>query len=56
MAEKGFSRLLAAGQIGNLRVRNRAVMPPMVTQYATDTGAVSERMARYYAERAKGGV
>ncbi|MDP6346954.1 MAG: FAD-dependent oxidoreductase [Dehalococcoidia bacterium] len=56
MAQTGFSRLLASGQIGNLTMRNRIVMPPMVTQYATDTGAVSERMARYYAERAKGGV
>ncbi len=39
-----------------MTVRNRTVMPPMVTQYATDTGAVSERQMRYYVERAKGGV
>lgn len=56
MSQIGFSRLLASGQIGSMRVRNRIVMPPMVTQYATDTGAVSERQIRYYAERAKGGV
>ncbi len=39
-----------------LSLRNRIVMPPMLTTYATKDGAVSDRMLDYYMTRAKGGV
>jgi 2,4-dienoyl-CoA reductase-like NADH-dependent reductase (Old Yellow Enzyme family)/thioredoxin reductase len=48
--------LFAPGAIGGLSFRNRLVMPPMGTNYATWTGAVTERLIRYHAERARGGV
>jgi 2,4-dienoyl-CoA reductase-like NADH-dependent reductase (Old Yellow Enzyme family)/thioredoxin reductase len=43
-------------RLGKIEVKNRLVMPPMVTNYATPEGRVSERMLRYYAARAKGGI
>lgn len=49
-------RLFQPGQIGKLTLRNRIVMPPMVTQFATDTGGVSEAHLHYLQERARGGV
>lgn len=48
--------LFAPGTIGTLSVRNRIVMPPMGTNYATWTGAVTERLIDYHVERARGGV
>ncbi len=42
--------------IQNLRLKNRIVMPPMGTRYATFGGAVTQRLIDYYVERARGGV
>jgi len=42
--------------VKNLKLRNRIVMPPMGTNFATENGDVTERMINYYAERAKGGA
>ena len=42
--------------IKGLELRNRIVMPPMGTNFATENGEVTERMINYYAERAKGGA
>ena len=42
--------------IRGMRLKNRIVMPPMYTKFATDTGAMSQRMIDFYVERAKGGV
>ncbi|MEE8443196.1 MAG: FAD-dependent oxidoreductase [Dehalococcoidia bacterium] len=42
--------------IGNMRLKNRIVMAPMVTRFATDTGAASPVHRAFFAERAKGGV
>ena len=39
-----------------LTVRNRFVLPGMVTDMAVDGGYVTERLLSYYEERAKGGV
>jgi 2,4-dienoyl-CoA reductase-like NADH-dependent reductase (Old Yellow Enzyme family)/thioredoxin reductase len=41
---------------GNLHLKNRFVMPPMVTHYATSEGSMTERQIAYYAARAEGGV
>lgn len=43
-------------KIGPVEIRNRIVMPPMVTSLANENGAVTQRMIDYYTERAKGGV
>lgn len=42
--------------IHTLTVRNRFVLPGMVTDMAVDGGYVTERLLAYYEERAKGGV
>ncbi len=42
--------------IHTLTVRNRFVLPGMVTDMAVDGGYVTERLLSYYEERAKGGV
>lgn len=48
--------LFTPGTIGTMALRNRLVMPPMGTNYATWTGAVTDRLIDYLAERARGGV
>ncbi|HJD96677.1 FAD-dependent oxidoreductase [Mailhella massiliensis] len=42
--------------IHTLSIRNRYVLPGMVTDMAVDGGYVTERLLSYYEERAKGGV
>lgn len=49
------NRLLEPGKIGKLTIRNRVVMPAIGTSLASSTGEASDRMIRYYEERAKGG-
>ncbi|MFQ5996826.1 MAG: FAD-dependent oxidoreductase [Dehalococcoidales bacterium] len=51
-----FERLFQPGRIGRMTLKNRLVMAPMGTRYATDTGGISERQIAFYAERAKGGA
>ncbi|HEY86660.1 MAG TPA: FAD-dependent oxidoreductase [Dehalococcoidia bacterium] len=51
-----FKKLLEPGRIGQLELRNRIVMAPMGTNFATRDGYVTERIKNYYEERAKGGV
>jgi 2,4-dienoyl-CoA reductase-like NADH-dependent reductase (Old Yellow Enzyme family)/thioredoxin reductase len=43
-------------QIGSTELKNRLVMPPMVTNFASETGAVTQRLIDYHVERAKGMV
>lgn len=49
-------QLFTPVRIGTLEVKNRIVMPAMVTHYASQDGQVTDRMVRYYEERAKGGA
>ncbi len=51
-----FDRLLAPIRIGSLELRNRIVMSPMTTDYATDDQLPSPRLLAYLEERARGGV
>ena len=51
-----FPRLFEPGFIGGLRLKNRIVMPPMGTQFASPGGAVTPRMIDHYVRRARGGV
>ncbi len=56
MEHKHFPKLFEPGRIGSLELKNRLVMPPMATNYASKDGQVTERQIDYYEERAKGGV
>jgi 2,4-dienoyl-CoA reductase-like NADH-dependent reductase (Old Yellow Enzyme family)/thioredoxin reductase len=49
-------KLLEPFRIGKMQLKNRIVMAPMETQYATDEGYVSERTKNYYEARARGGA
>ncbi len=51
-----FPRLFAPVKIGALELRNRIVMSPMETCYATRDGVPSSRTIAYYEARARGGV
>ena len=42
--------------IKGMKLRNRLVMPPMATNFASEDGAVTEQIVTYYRERAKGGA
>ncbi len=41
--------------IGNLVLKNRFVVPPMVSNYANEDGTCSEQFIAYHEEKAKGG-
>ena len=51
-----LNSLFTPYSIGSLPVKNRIVMPPMATNYASPEGMVTDRQIAYYVERAKGGV
>ena len=51
-----FRRLFEPGRIGQMELRNRIVMAPMMTRYASDDSFVTERTKNYYEARAKGGT
>jgi 2,4-dienoyl-CoA reductase-like NADH-dependent reductase (Old Yellow Enzyme family)/thioredoxin reductase len=49
-------RLWEPFKLGPMELRNRIVMPPMVTRYGDKDGNVTERTRRYYEARARGGA
>ena len=51
-----FKRIFEPVKIGQMKLKNRIVMPPMGTNYAEAGGAVSQRMLDYYEARARGGT
>ena len=51
-----FPHLFDPAYIGPTELRNRLVMAPMGTNYATATGEVTDQLLDYYAERAAGGT
>lgn len=51
-----FNKLSESVQIGEMVLRNRMVMAPMGTAFASPEGRVTEEMKGYYEARAKGGV
>jgi len=53
---KQFPSLFSPGYIGNLMVKNRVVMAPMLVAYASLNGEVSDALIDYYEARARGGV
>lgn len=50
-----FQEMFKPGKIGNLEIKNRLTVPPMLTEYADEDGNLTERYIRYYEEKAKGG-
>lgn len=50
-----FPNLFSEISIGNVKLKNRIVMPAMATNYSVD-GAIPQMMIDYFVERAKGGV
>ena len=51
-----FTHLTSPACIGNMQLKNRMVMSPMTTAYCNDDQTPSERLIRYFEERARGGV
>jgi 2,4-dienoyl-CoA reductase-like NADH-dependent reductase (Old Yellow Enzyme family)/thioredoxin reductase len=51
-----FKKIFDPTNIGQMRLKNRIVMPPMGTNYAEAGGTVSQRMLDYYEARARGGT
>jgi len=48
--------LFSPFSVETLEIKNRIVMPPMATNYASPEGFATERLIAYYVERARGGV
>ena len=55
-ASQQFAKLLEPGKIGQMTLKNRMVMPPMVTMYGSEEGYVTQRIKDYYEARARGGI
>lgn len=51
-----YTHLLTPGYIGTMKVKNRIVMPPMVRNFATTDGVITQSLIDHYTERAKGGA
>ncbi len=51
-----FKKVFEPASIGEMKLKNRIIMPPIGTNYAEAGGAVSQRMIDYYEARARGGV
>lgn len=51
-----MKRLFTPITINGMTLKNRIVMSPIYTGYATATGEVTDRLIRYYVERALGGT
>ena len=50
------SRLYKPFRIGSMQLRNRIVMAPLTTQYASEEGYVTGRSLNFYEARARGGA
>ena len=51
-----FSKLFQPGQIGRMELRNRIVMPAMLTALSSNDGYVTQRLKNFHEARARGGV
>ncbi len=50
-----YDTLFSPMRIGAMEVKNRLVVPAMVTNYGTTDGMITERYVKYMVEKAKGG-
>ncbi len=48
-------RIDSPGEIGPIRLRGRSVFPPMLMNFATDRGEVTQRLVEFYRRLAAGG-
>ena len=55
-AKRRYPYLFRPGRIGTLEVPNRIVMAPMATNYASETGGLTDTLIDFYERRAKGGT
>ena len=51
-----YDMLFSPMKIGNVEIKNRVVMAPMLMGFGTFSGDATEQMINYYEERAKGGT
>lgn len=51
-----YQNLFTPSKIGNVEIKNRVVMPPMMLGFGQFDGTPTEKMMDYYEERAIGGV
>jgi 2,4-dienoyl-CoA reductase-like NADH-dependent reductase (Old Yellow Enzyme family) len=51
MRMSNFSRMFEPIEIGKMTIRNRVIMPAMVTCFASDDGIVTDQLIGYYAYR-----
>ncbi len=51
-----YQKLFESIKIKDVEIKNRIVMAPMATRFATFNGEVTPRLIRYYVERTKGGA
>lgn len=51
-----YEKLFTPGKIGNVEIKNRIVMPPMMLGFGQFDGTPTETMMNYYEERAIGGA
>ena len=51
-----MKHLLEQLVVKGMELRNRLVMPPMVTNFASKDGELTKKMIDYYSERARGGA
>jgi len=51
-----LNNLFSEIELGGMVLKNRIVMPPMLTGFAAEDGSVTDRMLAYYRERARGGA
>lgn len=51
-----FKKLFSPFKISNLEIKNRLVMPPMIRNYATSNGMITDRYLNHFESIAKGGV
>ncbi len=51
-----FLPLFKSFDLGHLKLKNRIVVPPMVTKYGSEEGFVTDQIKRHYSTMAKGGA
>ena len=54
--EMKYENIFSPLEVRGMRLRNRIVMPPIGSNFASVTGEVTEEMMKYYELRAKGGT
>lgn len=54
--DNNLELVFSPGKLGNLELKNRLIMAPIMERGAEEDGQVSQRLITYYMERAKGGV